>query len=81
MLIFPSLNESGRNPLYIQLYEFLKREIMNGRLPYGVRLPSIRSAASQLHISATPVETAYQQLLAEGFNQQAEERLLFASYT
>ncbi|AIQ10820.1 MocR-like pyridoxine biosynthesis transcription factor PdxR [Paenibacillus durus] len=67
MLIFPSLNDPGNEPLYIQLYEFLKGEIMNGSLPGGARLPSIRSAAAQLHISATPIETSYQQLLAEGF--------------
>ncbi|MDT3427253.1 hypothetical protein J2Z22_002804 [Paenibacillus forsythiae] len=35
MLIFSGLNDPGSEPLYIQLYEFLKREIMNGNIPGG----------------------------------------------
>jgi len=40
---------------------------MSGRIREGTRLPSIRKLADFLTVSTTPVETAYQQLLAEGF--------------
>lgn len=67
MLLVPSLSENSEVPYYIQLYHYFKKEIISGSLPAGTRLPSIRSFAVQLSISATPVELAYQQLLSEGF--------------
>lgn len=67
MLIVPNLSESGEVPYYIQLYDYFKKEIISGSLPAGTRLPSIRDLSAQIHISTTPVELAYQQLLSEGF--------------
>ncbi len=67
MLIVPKLDPHSEVPYYIQLYTFFKKEIINGGLLSGTRLPSIRVMAAQLHISTTPVELAYQQLLSEGF--------------
>ncbi|WP_150272426.1 PLP-dependent aminotransferase family protein [Paenibacillus tepidiphilus] len=67
MLLTPALDGDSRTPYYIQLYEYFKQEIASGSLAAGSRLPSIRLLASQLGISSTPVELAYQQLLSEGF--------------
>ncbi|UQZ34420.1 PLP-dependent aminotransferase family protein [Paenibacillus sp. PK3_47] len=67
MLLVPGLNEHSDTPYYIQLYDYFAKEISSGSLPAGTRLPSIRTLASQAGISTTPVELAYQQLLAEGF--------------
>ncbi|WP_342563897.1 PLP-dependent aminotransferase family protein [Paenibacillus sp. FSL R7-0345] len=67
MLINPMLSDDGKLPYYIQLYDYFKKEILGGTLPADTRLPSIRSLAGQLYISATPVELAYQQLVSEGF--------------
>ncbi|AIQ44705.1 transcriptional regulator [Paenibacillus sp. FSL R7-0273] len=68
MLINPMLSDAdGKLPYYIQLYNYFKKEILGGTLPADTRLPSIRSLAGQLNISATPVELAYQQLVSEGF--------------
>ncbi|OBZ10674.1 transcriptional regulator [Bacillus sp. FJAT-27264] len=67
MLIIPKLHENTEVPYYIQLYHYFKNEIIGGVLAPNIRLPSIRSLASQLGISSTPVELAYQQLLSEGF--------------
>jgi GntR family transcriptional regulator/MocR family aminotransferase len=61
------LIDARKVPYYIQLYDYFKKEILGGMLPADTRLPSIRSLAAQLNISATPVELAYQQLLSEGF--------------
>ncbi|WNS41954.1 PLP-dependent aminotransferase family protein [Paenibacillus sp. MMS20-IR301] len=61
------MNEHSETPYYIQLYDYLAKEIISGTLPGGTRLPSIRRLAGLCGISATPVELAYQQLLAEGF--------------
>lgn len=67
MLLVPSLSEDSNIPYYIQLYDYFTKQIGSGSLAAGTRLPSIRILASQAGISATPVELAYQQLLAEGF--------------
>ncbi|GAA0136228.1 PLP-dependent aminotransferase family protein [Paenibacillus sp. YSY-4.3] len=57
----------SKSPVYMTVYEAIKQDIVEGRLHANDRLPSIREQAKQLCISATPVETAYQQLIAEGF--------------
>lgn len=54
-------------PLYVQAYQYMKREIIADRWLNQARLPSVRKLAELLGISTTPVEMAYQQLLAEGF--------------
>lgn len=60
------------SPIYKQLYEYIRREIENGTLEAGERLPSIRDLAVHLTVGKNTVESAYQQLLAEGYVQSAE---------
>lgn len=54
-------------PQYVQLYQYIKDEIVAGKWQDQARLPSVRKLADMLGLSTTPVEMAYQQLLAEGF--------------
>lgn len=54
-------------PLYVQLYRYMKQQISAGLWLHPSRLPSVRRLAEMLDISTTPIEMAYQQLLAEGF--------------
>ncbi|WNS74203.1 PLP-dependent aminotransferase family protein [Bacillus sp. DTU_2020_1000418_1_SI_GHA_SEK_038] len=61
------LNRSSEIPLYDQLYLYIKKEIIEGRIQYGTKLPSKRKLADFLKISQNTVETAYQQLTAEGY--------------
>ena len=58
-----TLDRSGASPLYEQL----KADILSGALPGGSRLPSGRALAEHLGLSRVTVETAYAQLLAEGY--------------
>lgn len=67
MLIVPKLDENSEVPYYMQIVDFMKKEIITGHIAPNSRLTSIRKLADQLNISATPVELAYQQLLSEGF--------------
>ncbi|WP_312113903.1 MocR-like pyridoxine biosynthesis transcription factor PdxR [Brevibacillus reuszeri] len=69
MLLTPKWNEDGNEPQYVQLYTAIKNEIVAGKLTEHTRLPSVRKLADLLGLSTTPVERAYQQLLAEGFIQ------------
>ncbi|MGD9624697.1 MAG: PLP-dependent aminotransferase family protein [Arcobacter sp.] len=60
------------SPLYIQLYEQLKDEIKT-KLKAGEKLPSIRKISSDYKLSKTTVQTAYNQLYAEGYIQSREK--------
>ena len=57
------------NPLslYEQLYNLIIKAIKEEQLKKGDRIPSIRRAAEEMGISRTTVETAYEQLCAEGY--------------
>ncbi|MDQ0269346.1 MocR-like pyridoxine biosynthesis transcription factor PdxR [Cytobacillus purgationiresistens] len=61
------LNRNSSVPLYEQLYLYIKKEITQGRLVYGTKLPSKRKLANFLEISQNTVETSYDQLTAEGY--------------
>ncbi|MFS0674566.1 PLP-dependent aminotransferase family protein [Ornithinibacillus sp. 179-J 7C1 HS] len=61
------LNRDSDVSLYEQLYTFIKIEIMNGRIPYNTKLPSKRKLSEFLKVSQNTVETAYEQLVAEGY--------------
>lgn len=66
-MITISLDTNSKTPLYIQLYEYIKTEIENGNIKNKEKLPSKRTLASHLKISIITVETAYAQLMAEGY--------------
>lgn len=59
--------DRGGAPLYEQLYRALKADILSGVLPGGGKLPSGRALSEHLGVSRVTVETAYAQLLAEGY--------------
>lgn len=54
-------------PIYEQLYQHIKEEIITGRLPFGEKLPSKRALVNFIKISQNTVEAAYDQLIAEGY--------------
>jgi GntR family transcriptional regulator/MocR family aminotransferase len=56
-----------RQPLHRQIYECLRRAILDGALRGGQRIPSTRSLSEDLGVSRLPVLLAYQQLLHEGY--------------
>ncbi|MCR5228238.1 MAG: PLP-dependent aminotransferase family protein [Eubacterium sp.] len=66
MLSYSFLDDK-KVPLYEQLYQFIRDDIMEGRLDTHSILPSKRSLAKQLSISITTVENAYNQLVSEGY--------------
>lgn len=61
------LDPHSKTPLYEQLYRAVRADIMSGTLAGGTRLPSKRQLAANLRVSQITVETAYGQLLAEGY--------------
>ena len=61
------LNHSSMVPIYEQLMEQIKSDIINSSLKEGEVLPSVRSLAGELRISALTVKKAYDKLEEEGF--------------
>ncbi len=55
------------NPIYEQIYIFIKNEIRSGKLAYGVKLPSTRILSKKLIVSRSTVQLAYDQLVSEGY--------------
>ena len=52
---------------YILVYDTIVDDIAKGYLKYNDKIPSIRKMAKQLDVSRTTVESAYLQLLVEGY--------------
>ena len=71
-MITPILDPGKKEPLYEQLYEFIKEEIRSGRLGEGEKLPSKRTLAAYLRVSRSTVESAYSQLADEGYIRARE---------
>lgn len=67
------LNKAPGVPLYEALYRCLRQSILSGELAPGDKLPSKRALAAHLEISKITVETAYSQLLAEGYIRSQEK--------
>jgi len=61
------LNNTSMVPIYEQLMDQVKREIINGSLKENESLPSVRALSSELRISALTVKKAYDRLEKEGF--------------
>lgn len=61
------LNHSSVVPIYEQLMEQIKSDIIQSELKEGEALPSVRTLAGELRISALTVKKAYDKLEEEGF--------------
>jgi len=66
MLMF-AFNTESKVPIYLQLYSYIKTEIQSGRIPCHTKLPSKRKLSSHLGISQNTIQTAYDQLIEEGY--------------
>lgn len=75
--IMPDLDSNKNAPLYIQLYEYIKHEIQTGTIKPEEKLPSKRKLSKHLGISQNTIQTAYEQLCAEGYIESKPRKGLF----
>ena len=61
------IHNSSMHPIYEQIVDQVKNEILTGTLTEGQILPSVRSLSKDLRISALTVKKAYDALEQEGF--------------
>ena len=75
-----SFTDIGSDTLYNHLYKCIKNDILSGGLDAGSRLPSKRRLAKNLGISVITVDTAYAQLVAEGYIYALPKKGFFFYY-
>lgn len=63
----PLIDNASHKPIYYQLHEYIKEEIIKGNIKGGEKLPSLRKLSNDLKLSRNTIETAYEQLYAEGY--------------
>ncbi|MEG0295694.1 MAG: GntR family transcriptional regulator [Clostridium sp.] len=63
------LSNSSPTPLYEQIREQIKNNIIKGELKSGDPLPSIRGLAKELKVSIITTKRSYEELEKEGFIQ------------
>lgn len=67
MLNFHELKLNNKDPVYIQVAAYLKRQILLGRAASGDKLPSRREVAAQLGINPNTVQKAFKHMEDEGY--------------
>ena len=66
-MIFFKINNEDKNYIYQQIYQEIKKAILEKKIPTKEKLPSKRKLAEKLGVSINSVSNAYEQLLAEGY--------------
>ncbi|MBO5033152.1 MAG: GntR family transcriptional regulator [Lachnospiraceae bacterium] len=61
------INHTSMQPIYDQIVNQIKDKIMHGELLEETMLPSVRTLAKDLKVSALTVKKAYDRLEEEGF--------------
>ena len=60
------VNPGSKQPLYEQLVEQLRRQIVLGGMKAGAAMPSVRQLATELGINPNTIQKAYRRMEEEG---------------
>lgn len=77
-LMIPLSSQDPR-PLYEQIYQYIKEEIRSGSLKPMRKLPSSRELAKSLRVSRSTTQSAYEQLVSEGYLEASSRRGYFVA--
>lgn len=72
--------DKNRRPVYLQIYEQIKSDIVSGNYPYNTKLPSKRLLADETETSTITVEHAYALLCDEGYVESRERSGYFVIF-
>lgn len=75
-----SVDKKSASPAYMQIYEQIRRDVTDGILRRGDKLPSKRLTAEELGVSVVTVEHAYAILCDEGYVASAERSGYYVIY-
>ena len=74
------IDQSGGQSAYMQLYEQLRKDIVNGSYAYGAKLPSKRLLAEEAGVSVVTAKHAYEILCDEGYLESRQRSGYFVVY-
>lgn len=61
------ISNNAKEPIYQQIYEQIKKQILTNQLKPGEALPSMRTLAKHLNVSLITTKRAYEELEKDGF--------------
>ena len=74
------IDKKSKKPIYIQLYEQIRQDIIDKKTLFGEKLPSKRLVSEELGISVISVEHAYSLLYDEGYINARERSGYYVIY-
>ncbi|MBL4931343.1 GntR family transcriptional regulator [Clostridium paridis] len=57
---------NNKEPIYLQIMNYIKRRVLSGELKKGDRLESVRDLASKLKVNPNTIQRVYSELETEG---------------
>ena len=60
------ISDTSDTPIYQQIFEQIRAQVLRGELPSGAPLPPIRTIAKELRISVITVKKAWEMLEGQG---------------
>lgn len=75
------IDRKSKKTIYLQLYEQIRRDIIDKKILFGEKLPSKRLVSEELGISVISVEHAYSLLYDEGYINTRERSGYFVIYS
>ncbi|WP_055668620.1 GntR family transcriptional regulator [Desnuesiella massiliensis] len=57
---------NDKTPIYIQIMDLIKSDIVSGKIKIGDKLPSVRELATMLKVNPNTLQRTYQELEREG---------------
>ncbi|WP_238883557.1 GntR family transcriptional regulator [Clostridium sp. YIM B02551] len=57
---------NNKEPIYLQIMNYIKRRVLSGELRKGDRLESVRELASKLKVNPNTIQRVYSELETEG---------------
>ena len=73
------ISNASADPIYFQIVNQIKHQILSGELAEGSALPSIRKLAMELQISVITTKRAYEDLEKEGLINSVAGRGMFVA--
>lgn len=59
-------NFDSNSPIYMQIVNFIKKDIANEKLKMGEKLPSVREMGTKLKVNPNTMQRVYQELERQG---------------
>ncbi len=75
-----TVDSESKKPAYLQLYEKIRADVVDGVYPYGAKLPSKRLIAEEAGVSTVTVEHTYALLCDEGYARARERSGYFVCF-